>query len=353
MPRNPGIPHYRKIADALMARASEPSGKTPSERALALRFGVARNTARRALEELRKRGIVTRMQGSGTYVRAKAKRTVLGFGYLLQTPHFARLFEWLGHKLAESDYHLIIRDTGLHGEGMREAVQFARDLRADAVFWLPSSHPLGIRAAALARRNFPPRLPLLLVNDLLGLSLQGSHRFDLVHYDYAQAAHRMVARLLATGHRHLVLVRRSDVALFSTTEIEMGFRSGLADHGIANFSDYVLDWNVALPGGLKRLPKSLRAQSCVKPDAFILPYPCREEFLASLEATGIRLGKKTLVIAFGEETATWSSPIDFRDLAEICSELLLSRLRNPSRVNLRIAISLPVVHHRQNKQSAG
>ena len=54
MGRNPGVPHYRRIADTLIAQLGDEArlpDRLPSERALAHKYGVARNTARRALEE--------------------------------------------------------------------------------------------------------------------------------------------------------------------------------------------------------------------------------------------------------------------------------------------------------------
>jgi GntR family transcriptional regulator len=56
-----------EILEGLIA-SSEPGDPLPSERALAERYGVARMTARQAIESLLAKGLVYRLQGSGTFV---------------------------------------------------------------------------------------------------------------------------------------------------------------------------------------------------------------------------------------------------------------------------------------------
>src|SRR5439155_14655423 len=58
----------------------------PSENQLAMRFGVSRPTAARALRELQVAGLVERRAGSGTYVRQpepERERTSKSFGLLV------------------------------------------------------------------------------------------------------------------------------------------------------------------------------------------------------------------------------------------------------------------------------
>lgn len=66
-----------EIAQSLRTRIAEgewgPGIRLPTERELAERFDVARNTVRRALDDLEQEGLVTREVGRGTFVaRAKA-----------------------------------------------------------------------------------------------------------------------------------------------------------------------------------------------------------------------------------------------------------------------------------------
>jgi DNA-binding GntR family transcriptional regulator len=66
------LPKFREIADHYRGRILggelRPGDEVPSERALAVEYGVSRPTATRALELLRHQGLVHSVQGSGTYV---------------------------------------------------------------------------------------------------------------------------------------------------------------------------------------------------------------------------------------------------------------------------------------------
>ncbi|MEV8396290.1 winged helix-turn-helix domain-containing protein [Streptomyces sp. NPDC057596] len=63
---------YMRVADAIEEEIRSgrlPVGaRLPNERALATEYGVAAMTARRAIRELRERGLVTTLPSKGTYV---------------------------------------------------------------------------------------------------------------------------------------------------------------------------------------------------------------------------------------------------------------------------------------------
>jgi len=71
------LPPSRRVADelrrAIATGALAPGDQLPSERALAERHGVARNTAREAMRILADEGLVTAVHGKGVYVR-KSRR---------------------------------------------------------------------------------------------------------------------------------------------------------------------------------------------------------------------------------------------------------------------------------------
>lgn len=58
----------RYITEQITSKAWDEHMKVPSENELSSQFGVSRMTARRALQELTKEGVLTRTQGLGTFV---------------------------------------------------------------------------------------------------------------------------------------------------------------------------------------------------------------------------------------------------------------------------------------------
>lgn len=68
-------PLYVQLADLIAAKIEagdlKPDRPIPAELRLAQEYGVARLTARRAVRELRERGLVRTVVGKGSYVRPK------------------------------------------------------------------------------------------------------------------------------------------------------------------------------------------------------------------------------------------------------------------------------------------
>lgn len=68
-------PIWRQIADALSAGIADgtwpPGSAIPSETDLSRQYGIARGTARKAVKSLVDRGLVTAVQGKGSYVNQR------------------------------------------------------------------------------------------------------------------------------------------------------------------------------------------------------------------------------------------------------------------------------------------
>ncbi|HEY3683545.1 MAG TPA: GntR family transcriptional regulator [Streptosporangiaceae bacterium] len=68
-------PIYVQVADIFERRIRSgklrPDRRIPGELAIAAEFGIARETARRAVAELRERGLVATWHGRGTFVVAE------------------------------------------------------------------------------------------------------------------------------------------------------------------------------------------------------------------------------------------------------------------------------------------
>lgn len=64
---------YLQVADAIAARIASgdlrPGHPVPSETSIEQEYGVSRGTARRAVAELRARGLVVTLPARGTYVK--------------------------------------------------------------------------------------------------------------------------------------------------------------------------------------------------------------------------------------------------------------------------------------------
>ncbi|MCO6003430.1 winged helix-turn-helix domain-containing protein [Actinoallomurus purpureus] len=68
---------YKQVADHIAKRIDEgelrAATRLPGERDLAVEYGVALGTARRAIRDLRERKLVITLPAKGTYIRAPKK----------------------------------------------------------------------------------------------------------------------------------------------------------------------------------------------------------------------------------------------------------------------------------------
>ena len=66
---------YMRVAEGIAGQIEtgelRPGDKLPPEQSIAEEYGVAYSTARRAMKELRERGLIETLWGKGTFVRGK------------------------------------------------------------------------------------------------------------------------------------------------------------------------------------------------------------------------------------------------------------------------------------------
>jgi DNA-binding transcriptional regulator YhcF (GntR family) len=96
-----------KLRAAILTRKLGPGDKLPSQPELAVRYGVARETIKRALEILRADRLIVTRQGSGAFVRAQTQRPVE------LRPHIETAFE---------RPHVSIDFAGFSGETLKDAL---------------------------------------------------------------------------------------------------------------------------------------------------------------------------------------------------------------------------------------
>lgn len=101
-----------KLRAAILTRRLTPGDKLPSQPELATRYGVARETVKRALDLLRAERLIVSRQGSGAFVRAQTQRAVE------LRPHIEAAFE---------RPHVTIDFAGFSGETLRDALAEALD----------------------------------------------------------------------------------------------------------------------------------------------------------------------------------------------------------------------------------
>lgn len=87
---------FEQVRDALLEEIKkgvyERSLKLPSESELIERFGIARETARKAIFDLVRRGLVERRKGAGSFIIKQGQRRSGLIGLLMPDASSARIF---------------------------------------------------------------------------------------------------------------------------------------------------------------------------------------------------------------------------------------------------------------------
>lgn len=106
-PRQASAQIASKVRAAILTRKLVPGDRLPSQPELASRYGVARETVKRALDLLRSERLIVSRQGSGAFVRAQTQRPVE------LRPHIEAAFE---RPQVSIDF------AGFSGETLRDAL---------------------------------------------------------------------------------------------------------------------------------------------------------------------------------------------------------------------------------------
>src|SRR3954447_7970389 len=111
-PRQASQQIANKLRAAILTGKFAPGDRLPSQPDLAARYGVARETVKRALDLLRAERLIVSRQGSGAFVRAQTQRAVE------LRPHIEAAFE---------RPHVTIDFAGFSAEPLRDALSEALD----------------------------------------------------------------------------------------------------------------------------------------------------------------------------------------------------------------------------------
>lgn len=199
----------------------------PSGDALADTLGVNRNTVHRALEELQRKGLVVRRQGSGTIV-AETKHSPVGRIALLVDGYSAKhnfpsgdLLRGIQDRLGEK-VNLIIADS--RQDVALEAQQLERlSKEADGILFYPCSPGQTSAIAALLKQGFP-----LVAIDRLPLNLD----IDGATTENHGAVHEIVSSYLKRGHRHIGFLATYKQSFSSVLERVRGYQDAMTEAGL-------------------------------------------------------------------------------------------------------------------------
>ena len=322
----------------------------PSETAIVRRFGVSRITAVRAMDELRKRGLVWRKRGSGTFATKIAREESGRLGLIMPSLSFGEIFPPICQSLmrcAQADgYSLVLGDISAASpvRRAREACEVARAFVRQNV--------AGVILQPLAFLKAPERvtkeiislfnaaeIPVVLVDRDIP---QEAALHDFVGIDNFGAGRALGTHLLKRGAKRVGFLMRPKCASVIRDRLD-GVRSEVEE------SCGKVTAMIAEPSDFKTLAPYFTRRN--RPNAVV----CESDYVAAqfrntLVKLGLSVPEDVMLAGFDDVRCAISSTPTLTtirqpcaDIARVAYQTLRERMRDASVPARRILLPAPLV----------
>ena len=324
---------YGAVADALLGdiRSGKyaPDAAFPSLTAIMRRFGVTRVTAARAVDELRRRGVVLTEPGSGSRVRNRSIGLVLpGLAY---SEVFQPVLATLSALCRRSGYSLLF--GGAFAGAPEECAKEARDLaislvdqRVSGVIFQPVTRYDGAAEAnrAIAATFAEAKIPVVLIDYDIALPPERSG-YDMVGLNNFEAGRRLGAHLLEAGARRVAFLVHPNAS--ASVALRHAGVAAAASGAAANAprrppAVFRLD---ARPEDAEAVAAAMRR---LRPDAFV----CGNDKVAArlhqtLSALGVRVPDDVLLAGFDDIQIASAMTPQLTTMRQPCAEIAATAFR--------------------------
>lgn len=324
-PNNP-LPRYYQVYVSMEQRIREgefaPGEAIPSERQLALDYGVSRITIVKALDLLVDDDLIERQHGRGNFVRDHSESIMCAencrVAFCVPTPSESYIFSTLFGATRVAMHHRIQLQPIEIGDGEEEIKQVRTVVEQgfDGVILFSRSTQYN---AAFYEELQDKHYPFVMLDRYCP-----SVSTDYVIFDDAEATYRLTEILINAGHRRIAILLSTETFATTVSDRLAGYRKALADHNI----DYNPQWvGQNMYEILDVVPETLEQ--------------LRSTYMTFLEA--IRQKGPTAVIAINNYSAEQANV----DLAKIQMELMHALINaDVKTIDYEIKLALASISHK-------
>ena len=357
-----GGSRYIEIADMLCAdiRAGKyaASHSFPSLTKIMHRFGVARATAAKSVDELKRRGAVSSMPRSGLAVTKSSRTIGLILPGVAYSEFFPPIMSGISRRCQEAGYGLLFGDvySKSHDVRAQQAKTLAKDFsqkHVSGVIFQPIefvSNATRINKEIVAILS-DAGIPVVLIDyDIVPPPERSA--FDLVGINNFDAGRRLAVHLLAAGAKNIHFLMRR--------------------HWAASVRNRLAGVNSAIAGGNRRCSNILHADpedlatvrdylKRRRPDAIICGNDTAAAYLKhTLDALGKRVPEDIMLAGFDDvqfasvmtpQLTTIHQPCD--DIAAMAFKALQERIADPALPPREILLPAPLVVRKSTVRQNG
>jgi len=232
---NNPLPRYYQVYVSLeeRIRAGEfgPGDALPSERQVAVDYGVSRITIVKALAMLVDDGLIERQHGRGNFVLEQPDADVCGeecrIAFCVPSPSESYIFSTLrGATRVAMRHHMQLQVVEIgDGEDEVETIEMLRNRGVEGLILFSRSTHLN---KELYRKLLDERYPFVMIDRYC----PDVHP-DVAVFDDELAGYELTNILIRQGHRRIALLTGSETFATSVQDRLRGYRRALEEHGIA------------------------------------------------------------------------------------------------------------------------
>ncbi len=308
---------YEDLKERILMNEFEVSEKLPPENLLTETYKCSRPTLQKSLRMLIKDGLVSTIQGSGTFIN-KEKGTgdtpqeitvsnIQGqslYGLIFPNLGPGFIFKTITDSIAETISHMnaslvwggFISPTALNlRQQIKNICQTYIDLGMKGVFFSPFEYTDYANEANkyIVDTLTKAGIPIVLV-DADVIPFPGRSAFDLVSLDHLHAGYTIADHMLAQGLKKIVFINLP-YSKDSWKYRKMGFYEAMHDHGVTPQPEWFLSGK---PEHIDEVKEILRVH---KPDGIVaLIDRAAVSLISSLKQLGIRVPQDMLVGSFDD-----------------------------------------------------
>ena len=213
--------------------------KLPSENVLASRYGVSRQTIRKALEALEQEGYIYAVHGSGRYIsertihRKNSKNIAVVLTYLSDYI-FPKVIRGIDDVLSENGYSIILKHTNNSRSGEIKCLEELITKDIDGIIIEPSKSNMFLKHMSLFSRLDEYEIPYVFI--------QGRYESmtDKVHVlmDDEKGSYLLTKHLIESGHKNIYGIFKSDDS--QGQDRHKGYAKALSEAGLVYDPDKVI-----------------------------------------------------------------------------------------------------------------
>ena len=362
----PRVPKYRqileKISRDIRGGKFQPGQRLPSEAALVQQFGTSRITIGRALRELKDRGMVERVAGSGTFVPA-GRRAADGllFGLLIPDLGETEIFEPICQGMAgapQTTPHALLWGQTDRATKEQQALHLCHQYiarKVSGVFFAPlertpAKDEVNRKIGALLEKA---RIPVVLL-DRCFLPFPRRSRHDLVGIDNRRAAYLATEHLLQAGCKRVAFLGLSGAA-------------PTVDARIAGYREALLAYDAPWEPHLVQRPHSLagpdvrRVMASTHASAFVCANDhTAGQFMHGLQELSYRIPHDVRIVGMDDVEYASLLPVPLTTIHQPCREIgeaaitaMLDRIARPGMLTRDILLDAILVVRKSAGASVG